>query len=90
MQKNKPHFQNQNIVFRKETDNWAILFDPDSGKTYGLDPIGIFIWDNLDGKKTIEEIVEKLKKECTNTIPETALQEVTDFINNLTSKGLAG
>lgn len=29
------------IIFRKEADNWAVLFDPCTEETYGLDPISI-------------------------------------------------
>lgn len=80
--------QNSNVVFREEADDWAILFDPDSGETYGLDPISIFVWKRLDGKRSIEEIVNDLKDECIDDVPDCALRDVTDFVNDLTSKGL--
>jgi hypothetical protein len=38
------------IVLREEFDDWAILFDPDTGNAFGLNPTGVFIWKLLDGK----------------------------------------
>lgn len=86
---NKCPLKNIEIVLRKETDDWAILFDPNSGETYGLDPVSVFIWEKFDGKHSIEDIVNILKNECINDVPKGAMQEVTDFVNNLVSKGLA-
>ncbi len=88
METNRYPIQNSEIVLREEADDWAILFDPNSGETYGLDPISIFVWKNLDGKRSIEEIVTELKKVCIDNVPDCALQDVTDFVNDLASKGL--
>ncbi|NTV00789.1 MAG: PqqD family peptide modification chaperone, partial [Methanoregulaceae archaeon] len=44
------------IVLREEFDDWGLLFDPDQGIAYGINPVGIFIWKQLDGKHTPEEI----------------------------------
>ena len=85
---NRFPIQNSNVVFREEADDWAILFDPDSGETYALDPISIFVWKRLDGKRSIKEIVDNLKNECIDDVPDCALQDVTDFVNDLASEGL--
>jgi len=50
------------IVLREEFDDWAILFDPDSGGAFGLNPTSVYIWKLLDGNRTNEEIVEKVKE----------------------------
>ena len=39
-------------VLREEFDDWALLFDPDSGKVVGLNPVSVFIWKRLDGNHT--------------------------------------
>lgn len=36
------------IVLHEEFDDWAILFDPDRGNAFGLNPTGIFVWKLLD------------------------------------------
>lgn len=84
----KTPIQNSNIVFREESDEWAILFEPNSGEIYGLDPVSIFVWNHLDGKHVIEDVVSKLKRGCKNSVPESVLQDVTDFVNDLASKKL--
>ncbi len=34
---------NPEIVYREDIDEWAILFDPDTAETYGLDETSSFI-----------------------------------------------
>lgn len=77
------------VVLREEFDDWAILFDPDSGKGYGLNPVCVFIWKHLDGHHSVDQIVEELARNC-DAIPEHAASEVSEFINQLVVGGLAG
>ena len=34
---------NSTIVFREEFDDWAILFDPDTNETLGMNPVSAFL-----------------------------------------------
>jgi len=77
------------IVLREEFDDWAILFDPDSGDAQGLNPIGVFVWKRLDGKHTINDIIEEIKSDCDEVPPEVD-EDVIDFVKELTDKGLVG
>ena len=77
------------IVLREEFDDWAILFDPDTGDGFGINPVSVFIWKRLDGKHTINDILEGLREACEDA-PENAEQEVKDFIKELLGKGYAG
>ncbi len=86
---NKP-IANPLVVLREEFDDWAVLFDPDTGETYGLDPVGVFIWKLLDGNNDIPEILEKLRQACEGGIPEEAPDHLSEFIEDLTNRGLAG
>ena len=86
--KDKP-LANPLIVLREEFDDWAILFDPDQGNAYGLNPISVFIWQRLDGKHNVDEIVAELRTEYSE-VPEEAEAHVREFIDHLMSKGLAG
>jgi SynChlorMet cassette protein ScmD len=78
------------VVFRQEFDDWAVLFEPDTGETYGLDPVSSFIWKMLDGKNTKKDILSALEKECEDGIPEDAEQHLTDFVTDLEKHGLVG
>ncbi len=81
---------NPMVVLREEFDDWAVLFDPDSGEAYGLDPVSVFIWQLFDGKHTLSEILEKLRQTCEDGIPDEAPEHLNSFIEDLTSKGLVG
>ncbi len=79
------------IVLRKdfEDDDWAILFDPDKGDAYGLNPVSVFIWQRLDGKHSVADILEELRTQY-DEVPEEAEAHVREFIDQLMNKGLAG
>jgi SynChlorMet cassette protein ScmD len=80
---------NTQIVLREEFDDWAILFDPDSGEAYGLNPVGVFIWKRLDGTQTLASILKALKEEC-DEVPEDAEQHVGEFLEDLANRGFVG
>jgi SynChlorMet cassette protein ScmD len=85
---NKP-VANPLIVLRVEFDDWAILFDPDTGDGFTINPVGVYIWKKLDGNHTIEQITEYLKKEC-EEVPEEVEEDCNEFIEELVKRGLAG
>jgi len=74
------------IVFRKETDEWALLFDPDTGNTFGLNLTGAYIWTLLDGVKSSNDIALHLSQnfDTGGVIPK---NDVDDFLNELEKKG---
>lgn len=76
------------VVLREESDDWAVLFDPDSGETYGLDPVGVFIAKRLDGSKSVVEIVQELGEHFDGIPPEVD-QDALQFVDSLMQKGLA-
>lgn len=80
---------NSMIVLREEFDDWAILFDPDTGEAYGINPVGVFIWKRLDGHHTTDEIYNELCKNCED-MPADAKLYIQDFIEVLVEKGYAG
>ena len=85
---NKPQ-ANPLIVLREEFDDWAVLFDPDTGHAFGLNPVGVFVWQRLDGKHSIDDILSELRGTC-HDIPAEAPNHIQDFIDNLLKNGLAG
>jgi SynChlorMet cassette protein ScmD len=77
------------VVLREEFDDWAVLFDPDTGHAFGLNPVGVFIWQRLDGKHSIQDILAELQTSCTD-VPGEAGNHVQDFVTHLVKNGLAG
>jgi len=80
---------NYNLVLREEFDDWAILFDPDSGDGFGLNPVGVFIWKCMDGQHTEGEILDAIKEHFDN-VPEDADIHVNEFLQDLLKRGFAG
>ena len=62
MQTNKP-IVNPLIVLREEFDDCAVLFDPDSGDAFGLNPIGCAHL-RFDGNHSGNDILKHLQEGC--------------------------
>jgi SynChlorMet cassette protein ScmD len=77
------------IVLREEFDDWALLFDPATGNTFCVNPIGVLIWKNLDGQHTVEEIAETIR-EAVLDAPSDVTAHIQDFIRNALQFRLAG
>jgi SynChlorMet cassette protein ScmD len=77
----KPH-----IRLREESDEWVILFDPDTANARVLNPIGVFVWRLLDGTHSAQEISDKVRAHYDN-VPEEAEQQVAEFIEVLIKTG---
>lgn len=80
---------NSMVVFREEFDDWAVLFDPDSNETFGLNPVSAYIWKKLDGKHNKESILNSLRKEC-DEVPNDASKHIDEFLVDLEKRGLIG
>lgn len=81
--------RNPHIVLREEFDDWGLLFDPEEGIAYGINPVGIYIWKHLDGNHTLEDI-QKLVVQQFDNVPENSLEDVRQFIQAVVDKGYAG
>jgi len=80
---------NPMIVLREEFDDHALLFDPDSGRVLGLNPVSVFIWKRLDGNHTHGDILTELK-EAFDGVPVDAEEHLAEFLRNLTDRGFVG
>jgi SynChlorMet cassette protein ScmD len=76
------------VVLREESDEWAVLFDPSTGNAFAVDPVGVFIVKQLDGTKSIMEIVRELG-ELFEAVPPEADKDAIEFVDGLRQKGLA-
>jgi SynChlorMet cassette protein ScmD len=80
---------NPSVVLREEFDDWAILFDPDSGNAFGLNPVAVFIWKRLDGSHTMESILQEVQENAEG-VPEEADDHIKEFIGSLVEQGFVG
>lgn len=85
----KDPIANPMMVLREEFDDWAILFNPDSGEAFGMNPVSVLIWKKLDGKHGTEELIKLVKDNCTE-VPAEVNTHVADFLKELEEKGFVG
>ena len=85
----KKHIVNPVVVLRKEFDDWAVLFNPDTAEAVGINPVGVAIWELLAEDSSMDGIVENIKKNFAD-VPGIAQEEIQTFINDLSERGFIG
>ena len=85
----KKPIANPIVVLRKEFDDWAVLFNPDTAEAVGVNPVGVAIWELLTGKNSLEEITNRISQDFSD-LPGSAAQEIQIFIDDLTERGFVG
>jgi SynChlorMet cassette protein ScmD len=80
---------NPSLVFREEFDDWAILFDPETGNAVGLNPVAAFIWKKCDGNHSRDDILQALTHEF-EKVPGEAESDLDEFIDRLAARGFIG
>ncbi len=74
-------------VILQESGEEAVLILPAQGKVKVLNATGTFIWEKLDGTRTLEEIAQALSQ-VYDVPPTEALQDVLAFVAALAERGL--
>lgn len=77
---------NPAAVLREEFDDWALLFNPDTGDTVGTNPMGVAVWKLMDGRRNIASILAEVKERFSN-VPNGAVYEILAFLDNLVRRG---
>jgi len=76
-------------VLREEFDDWAVLFNPDTAEAVGINPIGIVVWKEMDGRHDLDQIMAAVREQFAD-VPEAANEEVSAFVDDLAQRGLVG
>ena len=76
-------------VLREEFDDWAVLFNPDTAAALGINPVGVAIWKQLDGRHDLPGIVAEVQAHF-SAVPGTAEAEIAAFIDQLAKSGFVG
>ena len=77
------------VVLRKEFDDWAVLFNPDTAEAVGINPVGVAIWELLDQQIDIHKIADTIRQNFAD-VPGSAKEEIETFITDLTKRGFLG
>lgn len=67
------------------SEDFYILYDPETNENFNLDPISFIVWFQCDGKTNIDDIVDLLSVEDNKDIVKAA---VTGIIDKLVEYGL--
>ena len=78
---------NPSIVVREELEGWGVIFDPDTGDSFGLNAVGVLIWKGLEAGKSKEDILKDMGEQCEGGLPAQAADDFDAFIAQLTEKG---
>jgi SynChlorMet cassette protein ScmD len=89
MKAGKKPIANPLVVLREEFDDWAVLFDPDSGNAFGLSPTGVYLWKCLDGGHTLDVLLQRIRNHADN-VPEGISDHIKAFVDALVAQGFAG
>ena len=78
--------KNQNFVFRQIDDETLLVPIKDNvgdlGSIYNLNPVAAFVWQHLDGKKTLIDIKDLMTAKFEVSDPD-AEQDLTEFVGEL-------
>jgi len=81
--------RNPIAVLREEFDDWAVLFNPDTADAFGINPTGVVIWKEIDGRRTLTEIASAAADRFSE-VPDTITEDVAAFLGKLAEKGFIG
>jgi len=78
----------QGITLQEEPDNWGFLYDPQNDFSFGVNPVSIYIWKQLEQKMTFKELTGKVKAHFSN-VPDEIETDIITFLTALVENGLA-
>jgi SynChlorMet cassette protein ScmD len=76
------------VILREEFDDQSILFDPETGHTYAINPIGVLVWKHLDGRHDLADIA-KIVCEKAEAVPSDVISHIGNFVEAAVDLGLA-
>ena len=80
---------NPRVVLREEFDDVFLLFDPETGAMFGINAVGVLVWNHLDGRHTLDDLAERIAAHCDSPPPDVR-SHVEAFLRAVQELGLAG
>jgi hypothetical protein len=69
-------------------DGEAVVIDPDGQELVTLNAVGTLVWEHLDGRRGIDELVDVLLSQLDGVSREELDRDVRDYLDELRSAGL--
>jgi hypothetical protein len=83
--------RNPDVVLREEDeDEAALLFNPDTNQIKVINSTGLFIWQQCDMARTLDEIVAEVQKGFDEVPSEQVAQDVQKFVDGMLASGFIG
>ncbi len=77
------------VVLREEDDDYALLYDPDSGSVRILNSTAAATWNLIDGRRTLGEVLALLREQYQELDPN-AEDQILKLIQGLCQVGALG
>lgn len=74
-------------ILCRELDDGFILYDMEKNKVHSLNPAAAFIWESLDGTRTLREISESLRN-FPGAAGDNLLDDVRSAVQTFQEEGL--
>jgi Coenzyme PQQ synthesis protein D (PqqD) len=80
--------KNPNVAFRAlVAGEGGVLLHLESGEYHGINETGCLIWENVDGERTVAEIVESVRDQLDGAPPQLA-DDVVGFLDDMRQRDL--
>jgi hypothetical protein len=76
------------ISLRDEFDDWALLFNPETGRAVGLNPTGVTIYKSLAAGLDLQGIIRVLLDEY-EPVPADPVEDIRRFCDHIVRLGYA-
>jgi hypothetical protein len=79
--------KNSDHIIDRVVDKEALLIHLSSGDYFSLDSVGTHIWENIDGVRTVQDLVDLVLEEY-NVDRDQAVTDVLSLVEQLADEGL--
>lgn len=84
------YIRNPDVGLREESEDGALLFEPDSGQVKVINPTGLFIWTLCDGSHTVEDMIQAIQNEYDDVPLDVVTEDVQNFVSMMFDTGFLG
>jgi SynChlorMet cassette protein ScmD len=77
------------VVFKAGNGDWAVLFNPDTADAVGINQVGVLMWELMDGRHSLEDILRALKGKFAD-VPDDVAEDASAFVDDLAARGFVG
>lgn len=75
------------VAYRELNDGSAVLLHLDTGAYHGLNDVGALVWEVLETRLTLSELIEAIRGRSDKS-PPTVADDVRTFVDQLLERGL--